>query len=312
MLNNLSIRHLRAFVTVADSGSFTQAARRLHLTQSTLTATIKQLEEQAGLKLLDRTTRQVLLNAEGERFLPVAKQLLSNFDTALHDLQAVAAGQSGKIGIACSPSVLSRLLPPLIDRFHRQYPQVGLYLRDDNAAGIEQRVLNNEVDFGIGGNHSSHSELDYQPLLRDRYGVVLPPDHPLLATEQLDWQQLQQHQLIFLTSDTGIRAQLSRIPGEAPVKLNLDGPLLEVSNPAGLAELVRARLGIAILPALAASTAAFAGLHYQPLDHPLLAREICLLTRKSRSLSPTAAQLRDQLLSMVRSNTLGPAIECAL
>ena len=91
-MNNISIRHIRAFLAVARDGSFTRAAESLHLTQSTLTGTIKQLEEQAGLTLFDRTTRQVLLSGEGERFLPVAERLLSDFDTAMTDLRAVAEG----------------------------------------------------------------------------------------------------------------------------------------------------------------------------------------------------------------------------
>ncbi|MFT6352829.1 MAG: DNA-binding transcriptional LysR family regulator, partial [Neptuniibacter pectenicola] len=81
MSNNISIRHLRAFTEIAKSGSFTRAAENLHLTQSTLTATIKQLEEQVELKLFDRTTRRVMLTGEGENFFPVAEKLISDFDT---------------------------------------------------------------------------------------------------------------------------------------------------------------------------------------------------------------------------------------
>lgn len=289
-MHNLSIRHLRAFVTVADCGSFTQAAAQLHLTQSTLTAAIKQLEEQAGLVLLDRTTRRVYLSAEGERFLPVARGLLSNFDTALSDLQAIAAGQSGQVGIAASPSVLSQLLPPVIARFHKQHPAVGIHLRDDSAGGIEQRVLNNEMDFGIGGNHSHHVELSYQPILQDRYGVILPDGHPLLLTEdELEWEQLTNSQLIYLTNDTGIRAQLSRMPNDIPGGITLEGPLIEVSNPAGLAELVKEGIGIAVLPALAATTASVGSLNFVPLTTPVIEREINIITRKGRALSPAAA-----------------------
>ncbi len=299
-MHNLSIRHLRAFVAVADCGSFTQAAAQLHLTQSTLTAAIKQLEEQVGLVLLDRTTRRVYLSAEGERFLPVARGLLSNFDTALSDLQAIAAGQSGQVGIAASPSVLSQLLPPVIARFHKQHPAVGIHLRDDSAGGIEQRVLNNEVDFGVGGNHSHHVELSYQPILQDRYGAVLPDGHPLLESESLCWEDLSDYQLIYLTSDTGIRAQLSRMPVSMPTGLKLDGPLLEVSNPAGLAELVKAGIGIAVLPALAAATASFSSLHFIPLAAPVIEREINIISRRGRSPSPAAAQLSGYLQQYVQ------------
>jgi len=299
-MHNLSIRHLRAFVAVAECGSFTQAAAQLHLTQSTLTATIKQLEEQVGLVLLDRTTRRVYLSAEGERFLPVARGLLSNFDTALSDLQAIAAGQSGQVGIATSPSVLSQLLPSVIARFHEQHPAVGIHLRDDSAGGIEQRVLSNEMDFGIGGNHSHHIELDYHPVLRDRYGVILPDEHPLLTEDELEWEQLADSQLIYLTSDTGIRAQLSRMPDDIPGGITLEGPLIEVSNPAGLAELVKEGIGIAVLPALAATTASVGSLNFVPLSTPVIEREINIITRKGRTLSPAAARIIHSLQQHIK------------
>lgn len=297
MTNNLSIRHLRAFVAVAHHGSFTRAAEHLHLTQSSLTATIKQLEQQTGLILLDRTTRRVLLNPEGERFLPIAERLLSDFDTAIADLQAVAEHQHGKVGVAASPSTLARLLPSVVKEFHLHYPHIGLLLRDDSAAGIEQHVLANEVDFGIGGNHSNHPELSYTPVLRDRFGAVLSPGHPLAkGKEALDWKELEREELLMLSTDTGIRAQLTQEPSYHGIEFRLDRSTIEVSNPAGLAALVEAGLGLSILPALAAGTRSFERLLFRPLTNPAIYRDLHIIHRRGRSLSPAA----DTLLLLVR------------
>ncbi|MCP4596210.1 LysR family transcriptional regulator [Neptuniibacter sp.] len=295
MTNNISIRHLRAFIEIAGTGSFTRAADNLHLTQSTLTATIKQLEEQAGLKLLDRTTRRVLLTSQGESFLPVAEKLISDFDTAFNDLQATATQQQGQVGIAASPSMIGRVLPEIVKNYHQQFQKIGIYLRDDNAGGIEQRVLENEVDFGIGGNHSHQPELNYQPVLSDRYGVVLPIDHPLADKEELSWQEISKLPQVHLTEDTGTRSQLLKLEKENNLDLQLQGALIEISTPAGLAEMVKAELGIALLPALAASTIAFDQLRFVPLAKPALHRQICIISRKGRALSPAA----DTLLEMI-------------
>tara|TARA_R110002167_G_scaffold204404_2_gene408495 strand:- start:24370 stop:25308 length:939 start_codon:yes stop_codon:yes gene_type:complete len=310
MANNLSIRHLRAFIAVAQHGSFTRAAEHLHVTQSSLTATIKQLEQQTGLILLDRTTRRVLLNQEGERFLPVAERLLSDFDTAVADLQAVAECQHGQVGIAASPSTLARLLPPVVKAFHGQHPHIGLLLRDDSAASIEQHVMANDVDFGIGGNHSDQPELSYLPVLRDRYGVVLAPEHVLAQRrEPVAWQSIKHEKLLMLSADTGIRAQLSHSPTRHGIELPLDTPTIEVSNPAGLAALIEAGLGLSILPALAASTRSFEQLCFQPLEHPAIYRDLYIIRRRGRSLSPAA----DAMLRLVRQHfatmTLPPFVE---
>lgn len=309
MSNNISIRHLRAFIEVATAGSFTRAADNLHLTQSTLTATIKQLEEQAGLKLLDRTTRRVLLTREGESFLPVAEKLLSDFDTAFNDLQATATQQQGQLGIAASPSMISRVLPEVVKQYHQRFPKVGIYLRDDNAGGIEQRVLDNEVDFGIGGDHSQQPELNYQPVLSDRYGVVIPAGHELASRETVTWKEVKVMPQIHLTEDTGTRSQLLKLEGMNNLKLPIHGALIEVSTPAGLAEMVKTGLGISLLPALAASTRAFDQLEFIPLTEPTLNREICIISRKGRALNPAAETLQALITQYFNSASLPEYVE---
>lgn len=298
MTNNVSIRHLRAFIEVAACGSFTRAADTLHLTQSTLTATIKQLEEQAGLRLFDRTTRRVVLTKEGSDFLPVAEKLISDFDTAFTDLQATSSQQQGQVGIAASPSMIGQMLPPTITQYHELYPNIGICLRDDNAGGIEQRVLDNEVDFGIGGNHSNQSDLNYQPILKDRYGVVLPKGHSLSSSHKLTWATINTLPQVHLTEDTGTRSQLLVLSHQYQLGLKVQEPLLEVSTPAGLAELVKSGLGISILPSLAASTNAFDALIFVPLIEPSLYRQVCFITRRGRALSPAA----ESLLRLIRSS----------
>jgi len=303
-MNNLSIRHLRAFTEIAKNGSFTRASEVLHLTQSTLTATIKQLEELAGLKLFDRTTRRVLLTGEGESFLPIAEKLLSDFDTAFNDLKAITSHQQGQVGIAASPSMIGRVLPDIVKSYHQQYPHIGIYLRDDNASGIEQRVLDNDVDFGIGSNHSNLPELNYTTVLVDSYGVVFPPSHPLASCSQLTWQMISVYPQVHLTEDSGTRSQLYQLEKDHHLDLRLTGTLIEVSTPAGLAEMINAGIGISLLPALAASTSAFSNLSFAPLSNPKLQREMCIISRKGRALSPAAETLLEVVTDKFKNASL--------
>ncbi len=303
-MNNLSIRHLRAFTEIAKNGSFTRASEVLHLTQSTLTATIKQLEELAGLKLFDRTTRRVLLTGEGESFLPIAEKLLSDFDTAFNDLKAITSHQQGQVGIAASPSMIGRVLPDIVKSYHQQYPHIGIYLRDDNASGIEQRVLDNDVDFGIGSNHSNLPELNYTTVLVDSYGIVFPPGHPLASCSQLTWQMISAYPQVHLTEDSGTRSQLYQLEKDYDLDLRLTGTLIEVSTPAGLAEMINAGIGISLLPALAASTSAFSNLNFAPLSNPKLQREMCIISRKGRALSPAAETLLEVVTDKFKNASL--------
>jgi len=291
----IGVRHLQAFIEVARCGSFTRAAEHLYLTQSALTASIKQLEQDAGLTLFDRTTRRVVLSAEGERFLPVAQRLLSDFTAALTDLRARAQLQQGHVSIAGSPSVVTRLLPGALFQFCSDNPAIHIRLRDESAGSLEQRVLNNEVDFAVAGNHSQQPELTYAPVLRDRYGLVVPLHHPLARQSSLSWGKVPPDHLLLLSQDTGIRAQLTRFSQQGRIPIQLDRIRIEASNPAGMAALISQGLGISVLPALAANVHSFDGLVFIPLEQPRIEREICIITRKGRALSPAAAALLDTL-----------------
>jgi len=291
----IGIRHLQAFIEVARCGSFTRAAEHLYLTQSALTANIKQLEQDAGLTLFDRTTRRVVLSAEGERFLPVAQRLLSDFTAALTDLRARAQLQQGHVSIAGSPSVVTRLLPGALHQFCNENPAIHVRLRDESAGSLEQRVLNNEVDFAVAGNHSQQPELEYSPVLRDRYGLVVPSHHPLAQKSSLIWKDVPSDHLLLLSQDTGIRAQLTRFSQQDHIPIQFDQVRIEASNPASMAALISQGLGISLLPALAADVHSFEGLVFIPLEQPRIEREICIITRKGRALSPAAAALLDRL-----------------
>lgn len=295
LATSISMRQLQAFVEVARTGSFTRAADGLHLTQSTLTAQIQQLETQAGLKLFDRTTRRVLLTAEGERFLPVAQRLISDFAAALDDLESRARLREGEVSLAGAPSVVTRLLPSALSRFRADHPKIRIRIRDDSAGSLEQRVLNNEVDFAIAGNHSRQGELEYRPLLRDRYGLVVPQGHRLAQERSLVWASIPAGELLLLSADTGIRAQLERFADEGLIPIALAGAAMEATNPAGLAALIAQGLGVSILPALAADTHSFDRLRFIPLEQPRLEREICIITRRGRALGPAAAALLESV-----------------
>ncbi|WP_136678859.1 LysR family transcriptional regulator [Neptunomonas sp. XY-337] len=302
-MNNLAYRHLLAFIQVAEHGSFTHAAEFMHVTQSTLTATIKQLESQVGIQLFDRTTRRVSLTEAGERFLPVALQLVSDFDTAIEDLQASAQQQRGHVAVAGSSSMLTQLLPAIICRYREDYPKINVTLIETGASGIEEAVLSNRASFGIGGNHSNSPDLTYQPILRDRYGVVMRDDDPLCAQKEVDWTQLQARRLAMLSQDNGIRLQLEWLLASNDIPLLLDSAVIEANTPTTLASLVRHGAGLTLLPALAATTPAFVGLVFRPLSAHL-ERELNVILRRGRSLSPAGEELLARCQTHCRTTML--------
>jgi DNA-binding transcriptional LysR family regulator len=133
---NVTLKHLQAFVAVAQEGSFTRAARRLALSQPALTIQINQFEEELGVKLFDRTTRRVLLTDNGAEFLPTAERLLDDVETAIAQVRDVAARRRGRVGVATLPSIAMKLMPAMVAEFRSTYPGVSVHLLDANASGV--------------------------------------------------------------------------------------------------------------------------------------------------------------------------------
>lgn len=302
MTINATLRHLRCFTTVAAEGSFTLAAKRLFITQSSLTAAIQQLEQALGLKLFDRTTRRVTLTREGASFVPVAERLLNEFDTAIGDVKAVAERQRGHVSIAAAPSVVALVLAPAIIRFSAAYPNISVALIDGGGERVQQHLLDSEADFGITSRWADDPGLDFRPLIRDRFGLICRRDHPLGRSKtRIAWKRLQGERYIGLAADTGIRTMLQAAPGLPPM---MHTPHFEVSSTGSLHAMLDAGLGVSVLPALAANLKPLDQLAFRELIEPRLEREICVITRRGRVLSPAAQGMLQVITENLNSQVL--------
>ncbi len=306
MDRTVSIRHLRCFLAVADSGSFTVAASRMFLTQSSLTATIQQFEEAIGLKLFDRTTRRVVMTEEGAGFRAEAEKILKEFDAAVGDLKALAQGQQGHIRIAAAASVIYCFLAQAIAVFRQSYPQVTISLRDAGSAQVEQMLLNGDLDFAVTSKHKGYADLDYTPLLEDKYGVMCLPRYRLAqAAGPLRWSDLPAEDYVAFSADTGIGTFLATHAGFSPL---FDGPRDEVSSTTSLYPLLMLGDRYSVVPALAARPADYPELTFCELTEPVLTRTICLITRRLRSLSPSSRRILDILLETFQNCELPPGV----
>jgi DNA-binding transcriptional LysR family regulator len=302
MRHNVTLRQLRCFLMVADAGSFTVAASRLFMTQSALTATIQQFEQAVGMKMFDRSTRHVAMTGHAERFRTEAAKLVNNFDGAIGDLMALAQGQKGHISIGAAASVIYQFLIHAIPKFRETYPDITISLRDPAAQQVERLVMEGEVDFAIDSKHQGYDDLQYTPLVADCYGVVCHRDLPLAQLERpLCWSDLTPKEYVAFGADTGIGQFLRSHAGHWPV---LGGLHDEVTSTTSLFAVLSMGKRYSVLPAMALKGREFPELVFRELTDPPLSREICLITRRLRSLSPSAQRLLDILVGDIRRQTL--------
>ena len=297
MKSAINLRHLRAFVAVARDSSFTRAAERLLLSQSALTVTVRQLEEHLGVALFNRTTRQVVLTVDGESLLIAAERIIGDFDHAFAAVTETAKQRQGRVPIAVVPSVATRLMPPLVRGFHEIYPDIRITLRDDNGRGVHRQVLDHDVEFGISNVWRPYPELEFTLLTSDRFGLVCRRDDPLAREEgPFNWAGIDQKRLFIMASDTGFYTALQNTPEFVE---RCPTPAGEVLAMVTMLDMVRAGLGITLLPELARPAAVESELVFRRLTNPAVHRHLCLIRRRNEALSQGARRIWDYIRAQV-------------
>lgn len=274
---NLSVKHLRAFVALARQRNFTRAAQSCHLSQSAFSALIRTLEEQAGARLFERTTRFVELSAEGRRFEEVAERLLHDFEDAFADLRDHAERRKGRVAIAALPSIAAGDLPPILAAYRRAYPGIALVLHDVLADGCIELVRSGRVDFALAPAPVDDADLRVEPLVGDSFHVVCPAGHPLARKRAIAPAALAGLPFIHLSRTSSVRQHLDA--ALHPLRLN---GVMEVEHLATVAGLVAAGLGVTAVPSLALFQFQLPELVVRPLQLPDLVRDICLVRPRDR------------------------------
>jgi len=284
---DLSTRQLRAFVALAEARSFTRAAALCHLSQPAFSAMIRQLEEALGQRLFDRSTRHVDLSTEGRAFEPAARRVLAELDTALAGAADYAAKRRGRVAIALLPSLAAGWLPAVLAEFRARYPAIELDVADVLSEACIERVKNGQADIAIAAIRADTPELRAELFCTDRFHLVRPTGHPLAKAKTAPKQKdLLPYPFIHLSRTSSVRQYLDA--ALRPLQLNA---VMEVEQLATVAGMVRAGLGISIVPDLALFHFEKAGLVTRVLGWKGLVRQLYLVRRRDRGLSVAAQAL---------------------
>jgi LysR family transcriptional regulator, carnitine catabolism transcriptional activator len=297
--NNANLKQLRAFVVISDKGSFVAASAALNLSQPALSQCVRQLEDHIGSPLFNRTTRSVHLTPLGMGFLPHARELLSQFDTLMSDMQNIVSRKHGRVTIACLPSVASRLMPRVLAVNERRYPGIHVTIRDSNMKGVTSMLMAGEADFGIGSSIAEFPELDSVAFAKDEMHVVLPVTSPLARKRTLKWTEIVDQPFIAMSHDTGLRELVEEVAQKKGVGVNL---VAEVSNLATLNGMIEEGIGISALPSLALPRNNHSFLRHRPLTDPKVERTIRLYWKSGLGLSPAASAIISSLQNCIKDD----------
>ncbi|NUX52261.1 LysR family transcriptional regulator [Paraburkholderia youngii] len=281
---NVTLRQLRVFIEVARLQSFSRAGDEIGLTQSAVSRCVRELEGEIGLKLIDRTTREVQLTDVGGNLVSSVSRLLSDLDDALREIREIGEQRRGRVVVAASPTVACRLMPRVVASCGQQFPYVTLGLRDDVQSDVVRKVKSGEVDFGVIIGPFSDDDLLSETLMTDSFCIVSRDDHRLAARKQVTWKDIDGEQLVMLDYASGSRPLIDAVMQAQGVNATV---VQELGHSATVFGLVEAGVGISVLPWLALPLPAGASLVARPLV-PRAERRVELVRRRDRSLSPAA------------------------
>ena len=290
MAINFDLNDLLSFRAVAELSSFRKAAESVHLSQPAFSRRIDKLEQALGVRLLERTTRRVTLTAVGRDFERKVRELLDELDATLLGIRGVAVTRMGEVTVACVPSTVNYYLSHVIGRYHERSPKVRVKVLDAGANEVLATVARGEADFGLNFIGAQEGELEFKPLVEERFVAACRRDHPLAKLRRVSWAQLSDHDYISVGRASGNRVLLDQaLAGVA----GRPQAIYETQHVTTMLGLVEAGLGVAAVPSMAMPASDHPLLVSVPLIDPVVTRKVGLIRRRGRSLSPAAQQLYD-------------------
>ena len=293
---NYSLRQLRVFVAVSRHGSFSRAGEAIGLSQSAVSHSMKELEVEMGVRLLDRTTREVALTDAGRRLANRVEPLLDELHAMLLDTRSFGTQHNGRVRIASSQTISAQLMPQCIASGEQLYPEIRILLRDQAQQLVLNSVRNAEVDFGIVIDPGENTDLDCEPVLHEPFLLMCREDHPFARQTSVKWQALNGCKLVLQDYASGSRILIDSALKSQGVKAEI---AQEIGHTATLFPMVEAGIGISVFPALALPVPQGSRLAIRPLE-PEINRVLMLAKRRNRSLSPAAQAIwqvvKDQAL----------------
>jgi DNA-binding transcriptional LysR family regulator len=281
----MELRLLRTFKAVAEAGSFTQAASRIHLSQAAVSVHIRQLEEELGTPLFLRVNKKPFLTEAGRALLTHAEAILRAHDEARAELASLGGPSRGRlhIGVA-STTITVHPLPEILAEIKRQYALLDLSLVGGTSERIIERILANDIDIGLVSLPVEASDVMTETLRSDRLVAVMNPRHKLASAREVDADELAAEPLILGEKGGNTRRLIDLFFEKSGLDPNV---MMELQRTEAIVKMVELGFGVTILPAGSVHTAVAGGrLRSAPVQGLNLRWEFGVAYLKSDYLSP--------------------------
>jgi LysR family hydrogen peroxide-inducible transcriptional activator len=290
----MDLRQLTALIGVAETGSFSAAARAMHTVQSNVSTHIARLERELGVTLVDRTSGS--LTPEGEVAVRRARHIQVELDALTSDIAALRDEVTGLVRIGCIGTVGRWLVPLVLERVTSQHPKIQVVVVDATTTSLVPQLLSDNLDLAVVNLPVAGADLAVDALFDETRIVVAPHGHPLAGRGEIELSELADHELLLEPKGTSFRDELDAEVGSVGLTLKAKA---EVDGLRLIATLAFQGFGAAIIPATAAPPW-LQGSWDRVTVHGLARRSVGLARRRRGLLSAPARALREAVRESVR------------
>lgn len=293
----VTLRQIEGFLAAADELSFSRAAQKLHVSQSAFSQQMREMEGALGVRLFDRTTRKVALTASGNVLMHKMRDGLLAIEDACRDALAMSRLERGHVSIGTLPSLAGGWVTQALGDLRQSHPAITVTLEEGHNPDLIAMVLQAKVEFAVCAQASGDSELLFEPLFTEEVVAVVPDGHLLASKPLLTWKALQGLPLITMTHHSSTRISVDRALRANDIA---DNPAYEVGGLATALSMVRAGLGVALMPLTAVLTTNYQGLAICRLTDPKAIRRIAICRRRDRLPSAAALDVAELVRARIR------------
>ncbi|MEY4918300.1 MAG: HTH-type transcriptional activator CmpR [Verrucomicrobiota bacterium] len=240
----LDSRQLRAFRVLARTGSFTQTARELHLTQSGISHSMKALEGEIGCRLLDRLGKKVVLTQAGEQLLQHADKILSEMSAARESLKQLGKWGRGRLRLGASTTACQHLIPPVLREFKESFPEHAITLEPGDTPELVAGLLQQRIDLALSLEVEREPQLEFHPLFSDELQFLVAASHPWARAGRVEREEISRQNYILYSKRSVTFRLIENYFRHEQMVLNA---VIEVGSMEATKELVKLGLGVCIL-----------------------------------------------------------------
>ena len=300
----MRLEQLQAFLAVAEAGGFQQATQRCKVTQPTISRQIQGLEAELGLPLFHRTS-QAKLTLAGERFLPRARKICQEWQTATTELADLLAGKQPELCVAAIHSVSAHFLPPVLQQFCEDYPAVQLRVTSLGSDRALKVLKDGLVDLAIVMNNrflTASPEMVVDQLYDEPIELLMAASHPLTQYDRVPWAAIAEYPQVVFKDGYGMQRLVQEQFQRNSLPLRL---AIELNTLDGFRGMVRQGELVALLPRSALlDVQTDATLVIRPTEDPVLSRQVVLVTSQDRLSIPPIQHFRMLVQQLVETQRL--------